>query len=168
MKNLFIFSVIILVLVMAGACAGAPPPTPPVEQTAAPVAETPPPALPPPTVQQPPVEPARDPYERHASGIILNGATPYTVARGDTLARIAQRLYGDGSYYPLIMMVSDDTVTDPDRILPGTHLIIPALTENLNDPRARESMNRFFLQIAGIEDQRGRPQTAALIRSHAN
>lgn len=101
---------------------------------------------------------------RHQSGIILDGAATYTVRRGDTLSRIARQLYQDGGYYPLIMMVNN-AVTDPDFILPDANLTIPDLRTNLNDPQARQSISNYFQQIANIEDQRGRRETAAHIRS---
>ena len=102
---------------------------------------------------------------RHQSGVILDGASNYTVRNGDTMTGIAKQYYQDGSLYPLIMMVSS-SVTDIDSIYPNMRLTIPALMVNMNDPTARESINRYFLQIAGIEERRGRNDTAALIRNH--
>ena len=102
---------------------------------------------------------------RHQSGIILDGASNYTVRRGDTMSGIARRLYRDGSLYPLIMMVSG-VVTDPDKIRPGMRLTVPALTVNMNDPTAKAAINRYFLQIAQIEERRGRRRTAQMIRNH--
>jgi LysM repeat protein len=104
-------------------------------------------------------------YNRHSSGIIIDGARNYTVQRGDTLNSIARLMYQDGSYYPLIMMVSGN-VSDPDIIQPQQTLTIPDLRLNMNDPAARQAINRYFLDIARIEDQRGRPGTAELIRNH--
>jgi hypothetical protein len=63
------------------------------------------------------------------------------------------------------MMVSDG-VSDIDEIVPQQHLTIPVLGINMSDPTARQSINRYFLQIANIEDQRGRHGTATLIRNH--
>jgi hypothetical protein len=100
------------------------------------------------------------------SGIILDGAVNYTVKKGDTLSGIARQFYQDGSYYPLIMMASDG-ISDIDKIYPNMKLIIPNLRTNLNNPTAKESINRYFLQIANLEDQRGRTKTATLIRTHA-
>jgi hypothetical protein len=104
-------------------------------------------------------------YTRLQSGIITDGATVYTVRRGDTLSSIARQLYQDGSLYPLIMMASS-VVLDPDRLVPEMRLTIPSLRTNMDDPAARESINRYFLQIAQIEEQRGRHGTATLIRNH--
>ena len=102
---------------------------------------------------------------RHSSGVILDGATNYIVVKGDTLSGIARKLYHDGSLYPLIMMVSS-IVVDPDEILPLMSLTVPALNVNMNDPTAKQSINRYFQQIATIEDQRGRHETAQMIRNH--
>jgi hypothetical protein len=63
------------------------------------------------------------------------------------------------------MMVSDG-VTDIDKIVPQQRLTIPALNVNMSDPTARQSINRYFLQIADVEDRRERHETAALIRNH--
>jgi len=102
---------------------------------------------------------------RHQSGIILDGATTYTVRRGDTLNGIARQVYKDGSLYPLIMMVSGGIV-NPDMILPGMRLTIPVVSVNMNDPVAKAAINRYFLEIAQFEEQRGRRGTAELIRNH--
>jgi hypothetical protein len=81
------------------------------------------------------------------------------------MTRIARQLYQDGSLYPLIMMVSS-VVVDPDRIFPNMRLTVPALRVNMEDATARAGINRYFLDIARIEEQRGRYNTAALIRNH--
>jgi hypothetical protein len=79
---------------------------------------------------------------------------------------IARRFYQDGSLYPLIFG-SSDQVADPDRIEPGTPLIIPDLALNLNDERSRKSLFTLILEMAVIEEERGRGVTAALLRNHA-
>jgi LysM repeat protein len=100
------------------------------------------------------------------SGIILDGAVSYIVRTGDTLSGIARQFYQDGSYYPLIMMVSGG-ISDIDKIYPNMRFTIPNLMANMNNPTAKDSINRYFLQIANLEDQRNRSETAALIRNHA-
>jgi hypothetical protein len=160
-KNVFLFfSVLTLTILLVGACGSAPPPP----EQPAPVVQPPPPEQPAPVVEPPP---PKDPYNRHSSGIILDGAAQYTVQTGDTLTSISRQFYADGSYYPLIMIVSGDVVSDPDRIEPGMHLTIPVLKSNLDDARARESVNRSLLDSAAIEEQRGRRATAALMRNNA-
>ena len=54
-----------------------------------------------------------------------NDMTTYTVQRGDTLARIAQRVYGDPYQYPLIQRANN--ISDPGRIWVGQVLVIPSL-----------------------------------------
>lgn len=56
-------------------------------------------------------------------------ATPdrtYTVVSGDSLSRIAMRVYGKASRWPEIFEANRDQLTDPDRIYPGQVLKLPA------------------------------------------
>lgn len=54
------------------------------------------------------------------------GDRTYTVAQGDTLSHIARRFYGKASQWPAIYAANRDQLDDPDRILPGQVLRIPA------------------------------------------
>jgi LysM repeat protein len=128
-------------------------------------AVTPPSSTTAPSALQPSTATETNIGSRHQSGIILDGAVSYTVKRGDTLSGIARQIYRDGSYYPLIMMVSNG-ISDIDKIYPNMRLTIPNLRANLNDPTAKANINSYFLQIANLEEQRGRIRTAALIRNH--
>jgi hypothetical protein len=65
------------------------------------------------------------------------------------------------------MMASNNVVKNQDHIEPGMVLIIPRLQANLDDPRARESMKKFFLEIANITERK-RPIDAAGLRRLAN
>ena len=49
----------------------------------------------------------------------------YTVRRGDTLARLAARAYGDPAAWPRILAANADRLADPDAIFPGQVLHIP-------------------------------------------
>lgn len=49
----------------------------------------------------------------------------YTVQQGDTLATIAERLYGDASCWPLLQEANRDRVSHPDRIYAGQVLMVP-------------------------------------------
>ena len=51
--------------------------------------------------------------------------TTYIVQRGDSLARIAQKVYGDPQKYPVIQEANN--LADPGRIWVGQVLVIPAL-----------------------------------------
>jgi LysM repeat protein len=52
-------------------------------------------------------------------------ATMYTVQSGDTLWKIAEDHYGDGSKYGTIFEANKPLLTDPDKIYPGQVLRIP-------------------------------------------
>lgn len=56
----------------------------------------------------------------------LKPAVTYTVAKGDTLSKIAKDHYGKAGKWPLIFDANRDQLTDPDRIRPGQVLKIPA------------------------------------------
>lgn len=159
MKKRIFLVMLILTALLVGSC-GTTPTEPPPPPPPAPAPAPPPPAPAPAPAPQPDVN-------RHHSGIIIDGAASYTVQSGDTLSGIAWRLYDDGSFYPLIMMVSDE-VKDIDEIEPGMILTVPDISRNLNDSRAKSSINTYFEDTAKIEDQRGRSGTAKLIREHIN
>lgn len=56
-------------------------------------------------------------------------ATYYTVESGDTLWKIADQHYGDGSKYLTIFEANKPMLKDPDKIYPGQKLRIPPLQE---------------------------------------
>ncbi len=51
----------------------------------------------------------------------------YTVEKGDTLWKIAETNYQDGSKYPVIFEANQPMIKDADEIYPGQVLRIPAL-----------------------------------------
>ena len=56
------------------------------------------------------------------------GAMPmriYAVVAGDTLAKIAEHVYGDASLWTLIFEANKDILRDPSRVRPGQKLKIP-------------------------------------------
>jgi nucleoid-associated protein YgaU len=55
------------------------------------------------------------------------GIRTCTVVSGDTLWRIAERMYGDGSHYMKIFEANTAVLKDPDQIFPGQELVIPEL-----------------------------------------
>ena len=57
-------------------------------------------------------------------GALLPEVT-YTVAKGDTLSKIAREHYGKASRWPLIFEANRDQLDNPDRIKPGQVLRIP-------------------------------------------
>jgi nucleoid-associated protein YgaU len=56
-----------------------------------------------------------------------DGNQTYTVVSGDTLWKIAERMYGNGSHYMKIFEANTDVLEHPDRIFPGQKLVIPEL-----------------------------------------
>ena len=53
----------------------------------------------------------------------------YTVQRGDSLSRIAQREYGSVRYTDLIYNANRDVLSAPDALQPGMRLVLPAADE---------------------------------------
>jgi nucleoid-associated protein YgaU len=53
------------------------------------------------------------------------GANIHTVQSGETLWRIANQHYGDGSRYLEVFEANKDVLADPDHIEPGQQLRIP-------------------------------------------
>jgi len=106
-------------------------------------------------------------YDRYFGDLILDGAQKYTVRSGDRLVDISNRFYQDGYYYPVILLASKDIVVDPDKIQPGMELTIPDLQKNLDNPRSKASIKGVITDCAGLEDDRGRADTARGLRSHA-
>jgi nucleoid-associated protein YgaU len=53
----------------------------------------------------------------------------YTVAKGDSLSKIARKYYGDASQWRRIFEANREQIEDPDLIQPGWQLVIPAQTK---------------------------------------
>ena len=56
----------------------------------------------------------------------------YTVKKGDTLSAIAREYLGDAKEYMRIFDANKDQLTDPDKIMPGQVLKIPAMERHLS------------------------------------
>lgn len=63
-----------------------------------------------------------------ASDATVVPAQTYTVQRGDSLSRIARRIYGETRHWRVIFEGNRDLLDNPDLIRPGQVLKIPALT----------------------------------------
>lgn len=63
-----------------------------------------------------------------AQNVQLLSSAPdtYVVKPNDTLLVIAQRIYGDASRYKDIFNANTATLTDPESVIPGQVLVIPA------------------------------------------
>lgn len=91
-------------------------------------------------------------YETHQSILILTGAQNYTVVKNDTPSKIATKFYGRGNgyFFPLIILASNDVILDPDLIEPGMILVVPDLELNLANEEARKGIRAFLLDIAVV------------------
>jgi len=80
----------------------------------------------------------RPKVEPHDSGVVSGASSQltsrdehtlqsYTVVQGDSLSKIAKRVYGKASYWRQIFEANKDNVKDPDLIYPGQVLRLPAL-----------------------------------------
>ena len=55
----------------------------------------------------------------------VSGGRRHVVQDGDTLVNIAQKYYGDTEQFKTILNVNRDQINAPDRLTPGTVLVIP-------------------------------------------
>jgi len=72
---------------------------------------------------EPAAAPAAPPASPPAAGETEDRT--YTVVSGDTLWKIAERMYGNGSQYMKIYEANTNILEHPDRIFPGQKLVIP-------------------------------------------
>jgi len=72
-----------------------------------------------------PVEKTPEPAAAETEEPAATGDRSYTVQSGDTLWKIAQEMYGDGSKYMKIFDANSELLEHPDRIFPGQELTIP-------------------------------------------
>ena len=74
--------------------------------------------------------------EPHDSGVVSGASSQlttrdehtlqsYTVVQGDSLSKIAKRVYGKASYWRQIFEANRDQLSDPDKIQVGQTLVIP-------------------------------------------
>jgi hypothetical protein len=69
---------------------------------------------------------------QYAQGAAAGAPTSYTVQRGDTLGRIAQKFYGDARRYPLLQQANN--LPNASHIWVGQVLVIPALNATAAAP----------------------------------
>lgn len=76
--------------------------------------------------------------EPHDSGVVSGGSSQltskdehtmqsYTVVKGDSLSKIAKRVYGKASLWRQIYEANRDHIKDPDLIYPGQILRLPEI-----------------------------------------
>jgi hypothetical protein len=100
-------------------------------------------------------------YDANTS-LDLAGAKYYTVKSGDTLSHISRSFYGDGFYYPVIMLASRGVVLNPDKIAPGMELTIPDLERNKSNLNSRKSMKNCLNGFAKIEKYKEKPNKSLI------
>ena len=61
----------------------------------------------------------------HSTVVGAGGGQSYTVKSGDSLSRIAKRVYGDAAQWKRIYEANRDQIDDPDLIHPGQTFSIP-------------------------------------------
>jgi len=49
----------------------------------------------------------------------------HIIQKGDTLSGISSKYYGSRSYWQKILAANSDNLSDPDRLSPGSRLLIP-------------------------------------------
>ncbi len=64
------------------------------------------------------------PVARHHDKTVA--ATVYTVRQGDTLEKIAHKVYGDGTQWRRIYKANKDKLKSPNRVYAGQRLVVPA------------------------------------------
>ena len=64
-------------------------------------------------------------HEQEGASGPVSGTRVYTVESGDSLWKIAEKFYGDGSQWRKIHEANRATIDDPDVIHPGQQLTIP-------------------------------------------
>jgi hypothetical protein len=72
-------------------------------------------------------------------GVVLTDVVErtYTVKSGDTLSAIAQKYYSDAADWTVIYWANDHIIgADPNLIIPGQHLSVPALPTRIPGPPA--------------------------------
>ena len=77
--------------------------------------------------------PAKPDFSNVTSGVtsteeVIGGeARTHTIEKGDTLSAIAQRFYGKAKYWRQIHAANSAEIPNPDRILPGQVITLPAI-----------------------------------------
>ena len=74
----------------------------------------------------PAVRPAASEVKPSAEAESSVGSTTYTVQKGDTLEKIAAKVYGDSSQWRRIFKANQEKLKSPNRIYAGQKLMIPA------------------------------------------
>jgi len=82
------------------------------------------------------------------TGVVSASQGTITVQPGDTLSGISLEQYGDASMYPVI--AEANSLADPNLILPGQELVIPAQTDMIDQETT--TMDGLFGDSANLGD----------------
>lgn len=82
-----------------------------------PAAPAPSPVAPEPKIAKPPPQPQPSPQTKPARY--------YVVRKGDTLSAVSQKYYGTPNRWSKIFSANRNVLDNPDRLIPGTRLVIP-------------------------------------------
>lgn len=110
-------------------------PTPPAHAAASPILESPRLSA---VVEAPPVLPEAAPVLTAEAPPQQQSTIDYTVKRGDSLWKIADRLLGDGARFREIFDLNRRVLDQPDFILPGTVLKVPHVVTTPEGDRPAE------------------------------
>lgn len=77
-------------------------------------------------------EPDFSDVEGGASSTAPSEAKTYTIVKGDTLSKIAEREYGDAKLWRKVFQHNKDVIKDPDKIFPGQQITLPPKQELLS------------------------------------
>lgn len=64
--------------------------------------------------------------------------TTYTIREGDVLSKISQRFFGTTTKWKAIHQANMDVIPDPNRLTPGTEIVIPDMAAEVERPAPRE------------------------------
>jgi len=78
------------------------------------------------------------PFERVAPGDIALAEDSVVVQPGNSLWRIARRVYGTGFQYTVIYEANADQIRDPDLIFPGQIFVLPTEEEAADEAEETE------------------------------
>ena len=67
----------------------------------------------------------KTPGDAKSNAQTVSGGRRHVVQDGDTLINIAQKYYGDTGQFKTILNANREQVQSPDRLTPGTVLVIP-------------------------------------------
>lgn len=105
------------------------PKTAPLEEPTAPVMPVTPP------VEEAPLVETHESVAPRPTPSAPTTATTYTVQKGDTLEKIAKKVYGDTKRWPKIYKANREAIKNPNKLYPGQRLTVPALPSDETESR---------------------------------